>query len=103
MAYINLLVGSGRYDDQSKSTPFLVLTTILASPDLCSHMVILFSDKNKANIVSLKTAIDELPNINLLKQEPKFYSEEGGDELGRTGHSHGVIYGFAFEPATERC
>lgn len=31
MAYVDLFAGPGRYDDQSKSTPVLVLETILAN------------------------------------------------------------------------
>ena len=42
LAYIDLFAGSGRYDDQSKSTPILVLETILADPDLRSRMITLF-------------------------------------------------------------
>lgn len=41
MAYIDLFAGPGRYDDQSKSTPLLVLETILSNPDLASRMVTL--------------------------------------------------------------
>ena len=52
MAYIDLFSGPGRYDDQSKSTPLLVLETILTNADLTNWMVTLFNDKDKANIES---------------------------------------------------
>ncbi|MDR1538600.1 MAG: three-Cys-motif partner protein TcmP [Clostridiales bacterium] len=46
MAYIDIFAEPGRYDDQSKSTPLLVLETIHANPDLASRMVTLFNDKD---------------------------------------------------------
>jgi|GEM_PF-5160272 len=42
MAYINLFAGPGRYDDQSKSTPLLVLETIINSPELADRVVTFF-------------------------------------------------------------
>ena len=76
MAYIDLFAGPGRYDDQSKSTPLLVLETILSNPDLSSRMVTLFNDKDVANIESLKTAIAQVPGIEKLNYAPSFYNEE---------------------------
>lgn len=55
MAYVDLFAGPGRYDDQSKSTPVMVLETILANPELANRMVTMFNDKDQANIESLKT------------------------------------------------
>lgn len=81
MAYIDLFAGPGRYDDQSKSTPLLVLETILSHPDLARRMVTLFNDKDTANIESLKTAISQLEGIDRLKYTPVFYNEEVGDEI----------------------
>lgn len=48
MAYVDLFAGPGRYDDQSKSTPVLVLETILAHPDLANRVVTLFNDKDSS-------------------------------------------------------
>ena len=81
MAYIDLFAGPGRYDDQSKSTPLLVLETILANPDLSERVVTLFNDKDKENIKSLKNAISHLKGIEKLKYTPSFYNEEVGDEI----------------------
>lgn len=83
MAYIDLFAGPGRYDDQSKSTPLLVLETILANPDLTGRMVTLFNDKDTTNIESLKTAINRLDGIERLKYAPAFYNEEVGDEIAK--------------------
>lgn len=83
MAYVDLFAGPGRYDDQSKSTPLMVLETILANPDLANRMVALFNDKDKANIESLKTAINKIDGIERLKYAPAFYNEEVGDEIAK--------------------
>jgi len=81
MAYIDLFAGPGRYDDQSKSTPLLVLETIIANSDLSERMITLFNDRDKANIESLKKAITQLEGVEKLKYSPTFYNEEVGDEI----------------------
>ena len=81
MAYIDLFAGPGRYDDQSKSTPLMVLETVLANPELSNRMVTMFNDKDAANVKSLKTAISELVGIDRLKYTPRFYNIEVGDEI----------------------
>lgn len=96
MAYIDLFAGPGRYDDQSKSTPLLVLETILASPDLTNRMVTLFNDKDMANIESLKTAINEIDGIEKLKYEPSFYNEEVGDEIAKMFQKVNIVPTFFF-------
>lgn len=81
MAYIDLFAGPGRYDNQSKSTPLMVLETILGNPDLASRMITMFNDKDTENVESLKTAIGQLDGIERLKYAPKFYNMEVGDEI----------------------
>lgn len=83
LAYIDLFAGPGRYDDQSKSTPILVLETILANPELSSRMVTLFNDKEYENIESLKATVAQLPNIGRLQYKPIFFNEEVGDEIAQ--------------------
>ena len=96
MAYIDLFAGPGRYDDQSKSTPLLVLETILSNPDLASRMVTLFNDKDAANIENLQAAINELPNIKQLRYEPSFYNEEIGDEIAKMFSEVNIVPTFFF-------
>ena len=96
MAYIDLFAGPGRYDDQSKSTPLLVLETILANPDLANRMVTLFNDKDTANIESLKTAISQLDGIERLKYAPTFYNEEVGDEIAKMFNGMQIVPTFFF-------
>lgn len=96
MAYVDLFAGPGRYDDQSKSTPVMVLETILANPELANRMVTMFNDKDQANIESLKTAIKELPDIGRLRYNPVFFNEEVGEEIIRMFADKTLIPTFFF-------
>jgi len=96
LAYIDLFAGPGRYNDQSKSTPILVLEAILANPELSSRVVTLFNDKDSKNIESLMTAISELPNIDQLKHEPMLFNEEVGDEIAQWFSQQRMIPTFFF-------
>jgi len=87
MAYIDLFAGPGRYDDQSKSTPLLVLDTVLANPDLASRMITMFNDKDTANVESLKNAISQIDGISQLKYDPIFYNMDVGNEIATLFHS----------------
>lgn len=96
MAYIDLFAGPGRYDNQSKSTPLLVLETILANSDLTSRMITLFNDKDPSNIESLKTAINQLDGIKKLRFAPEFYNEEVGDRIANMFSSVNIVPTFFF-------
>jgi three-Cys-motif partner protein len=96
MAYIDLFAGPGRYDDQSKSTPLMVLETILANTDLSSRMITMFNDKDAANVESLKTEINLLNGIECLKYAPKFINMEVGDEIANMFRSSNLPPTFFF-------
>ena len=96
MAYIDLFAGPGRYDDQSKSTPIMVLETIIANPELAGRMLTWFNDKDLANIESLKKAISQLPGIEGLKYPPAFYNEEVGDEIAEMFGKINLVPSFFF-------
>lgn len=96
MAYIDLFAGPGRYDDQSKSTPLLVLETILANPDLTNRMVTLFNDRDTANVESLKTAIGEINGIKRLGYAPAFFNEEVGGEITKIFSESSMVPTFFF-------
>ena len=81
MAYVDLFAGPGRYDDQSKSTPILVLETILSNPELANRVATLFNDKDKDNVESLKKAIAGLEGIERLRYKPDYYNEEVGEQI----------------------
>ena len=96
MAYVDLFAGPGRYADQSKSTPVLVLETILANPELANRVVTLFNDKDGANVESLKKAISELKDVDTLRYAPVFYNEEVGDEIANMFASKELVPTFFF-------
>lgn len=81
MAYVDLFAGPGRYDDQSKSTPVLVLETILSSPELSNRVITIFNDKDMENIESLGNAIKQIPGIEKLTFVPTLLNEEVGEDI----------------------
>jgi three-Cys-motif partner protein len=81
MAYVDLFAGPGKYDDQTESTPLMVLETILANAELTARVITLFNDKDRANLNNLETAISQLDGIERLKYAPTFYCEEVGEEI----------------------
>ena len=96
MAYVDLFAGPGRYDSQSKSTPLLVLETILNNPDLTDRVITLFNDKDAANIKSLENAINQLDGIKRLKYPPAFFNEEVGDSIAELFSKSSVVPTFFF-------
>lgn len=96
MAYVDLFAGPGRYDDQSKSTPLLVLETIVKNPDLSQRMVTLFNDKDPDNVESLKNAISSISGIDNLMFKPKFYNEEVGEEIANMFNGINLVPTFFF-------
>ena len=96
MAYVDLFAGPGRYDDQSKSTPVLVLETILANPELSNRVITLFNDKDQDNIESLKKSISEIEGVNKLRFAPKFFNEEVGDEIATMFADSSIVPTFFF-------
>jgi three-Cys-motif partner protein len=96
MAYIDLFAGPGRYDDQSKSTPLLVLETIIANADLSDRVITLFNDKNNANIENLQSAIAQLSNVERLKFAPRFFNKDVGDEIAKIFGGMNLVPTFFF-------
>ena len=60
IAYIDLFAGPGRYGDDTKSTPLLVLEKAIEDPDLSQMLVTIFNDKDPENAKSLENAINNL-------------------------------------------
>ncbi|NMA67583.1 MAG: three-Cys-motif partner protein TcmP [Clostridiaceae bacterium] len=96
IAYVDLFAGPGRYDNQSKSTPLLVLEAIIANPDWADRVVTLFNDKDMANVESLKKSIEQIEGINMLKYAPTFYNEEVGDEIANMFKGTTIVPTFFF-------
>lgn len=96
MAYIDLFAGPGRYKDQSKSTPLMVLDNILANPDLTSRMITIFNDKDSDSVKGLKSEIEKLEGIEKLKYAPRCYNMEVGDEISSMFQSSNLPPTFFF-------
>jgi three-Cys-motif partner protein len=76
IAYIDLFAGPGRYEDNTKSTPLLVLETAINDPDLSQMLVTMFNDKDPGNARSLENAIQQLTGIEKLKYQPQILNIE---------------------------
>jgi three-Cys-motif partner protein len=76
IAYVDLFAGPGRYDDNTKSTPLLVLERAIIDSDLSQMLITIFNDKDIENVQSLQIAIKSLEGIERLKFAPKIYHSE---------------------------
>ena len=81
IAYLDLFAGPGRYDDQTKSTPLLILEQAIENPRMARMLVTIFNDKIEEYTRSLQQAIDELPGIDRLKYKPIVMNQEVGTEM----------------------
>lgn len=81
IAYIDLFAGPGRYEDNTKSTPLLVLEKAIEDPQMSQRLVTFFNDKNPQNVQSLKQTIKKLPDISKLKYQPVVDNIEVGSAI----------------------
>jgi three-Cys-motif partner protein len=81
IAYIDLFAGPGRYGDDTRSTPLLVLERAVQDPDLCRMLVVLFNDKNPDYARSLQEAIDSTPEFKQFRHPPQVANDQVGDEI----------------------
>lgn len=81
IAYIDLFAGPGRYKDQTKSTPILILEQALSDPDMQQMLVTLFNDYDSNNTQTLEQSISEIPNINILQHKPIVTNNEVGENI----------------------
>jgi three-Cys-motif partner protein len=80
IAYIDLFAGPGRYEDDTKSTPLLVLERAIQDPLLRDRLVSVFNDAEAVNVSSLTEEIAKLPGISTLKFKPIIDNESVGDD-----------------------
>lgn len=80
IAYIDLFAGPGRYDDDTKSTPLLVLERAINDPVLKDRLVSVFNDAEAENAQSLTQEISKLPGIDTLKFPPVVDNQSVGDD-----------------------
>jgi three-Cys-motif partner protein len=81
MAYIDLFSGPGIYSDGSKSTPILILETILSNNVYKDKFVTIFNDVNPDYVKSLNAAINSITNISELTHKPKIANTTIGNEI----------------------
>lgn len=79
VAYFDLFAGPGRYGDDTKSTPLLVLEQAIKDPMLRDKLVSLFNDQEVTNASSLREEIGKLPGIETLRHAPIVDNESVGD------------------------
>jgi three-Cys-motif partner protein len=75
LAYMELFAGPGKYADGTKSTPILVLESILASPHSSRFRVVLNEMKSRAADL-LEANVKALPGIDRLREPPIIRREE---------------------------
>lgn len=82
--YIDLFAGPGRYEDESASTPILVLGQAIADPAIRAGLVSIFNDKDENNSQSLQKEIAALPGIETLKYPPRVHNGEVGEGIAKS-------------------
>lgn len=81
IAYIDLFAGPGRYKDESRSTPLLVLEAAIRDPDMRRSLTTLFNDANSEHARTLKDEIESLPGVDQLAHKPRIETEEVGEKI----------------------
>lgn len=80
MYYIDLFSGPGKYDDDTKSTPLLVIDEALKDDKLPHQLIMVFNDKNPDYVSSLEDTVNNYPGIERFKHLPRFWNDEVGVE-----------------------
>jgi len=96
IAYIDLFAGPGRYKDQTKSTPILVLETAIADQEMRQMLVTIFNDANSDNTRSLEQSINELSGIDSLRYKPVIQNDEVGENIVRLFEQVNLVPTFFF-------
>lgn len=96
IAYIDLFAGPGRYKDQTKSTPILVLETAINDPEIREMLVTIFNDANSDNTRSLEQSIREIPGIELLRHKPVIQNDEVGENIVKLFEQVNLVPTFFF-------
>lgn len=91
IAYIDLFAGPGRYEDDTKSTPLLVLERAINDPMLKTRLVSVFNDAEAENAASLTEEIKKLPGIDTLKFAPIVDNESVGDHTANALQSMSLV------------
>lgn len=81
IVYMDLFAGPGRYNDETPSTPVIVLQKAIEDPDLRERLVTIFNDKIPEFARSLQETIDAISGIETLKHKPRVENEEVGQKI----------------------
>ena len=81
LQYIDLFAGPGRYENGAKSTPLMILEKAVNDPEISARLCAIFNDKDEKNTKSLEAAIKAIPGYANLKNEPKIYTGEVGEDV----------------------
>lgn len=91
IAYIDLFAGPGKYEDDTESTPLMILRKAIGDTDICQRLVTIFTDKEQANVDSLRRYVDELPGVNSLRFKPQIEKMVVEQELVRRFESMKLV------------
>lgn len=81
LQYIDLFAGPGRYENGAKSTPLMILERAAQDREISARLCAVFNDKDEANTKSLESELKALPGYSNLKNPPKVYTGEVGEEI----------------------
>jgi three-Cys-motif partner protein len=96
IAYIDLYCGPGRYGDNQRSTPLLVLEKALASPGLCRSLITIFNDENEAYTEKLLLEIKALSGIDRLAHPPSVICSKVGPETEKYFNETSTVAALTF-------
>ena len=80
IGYVDFFAGPGRYADESKSTPLLVLEKAIRDKKIRNRLVSVFNDANSEYAKNLEDAINLIEGIDTLKNKPIITNLEMGEE-----------------------
>jgi len=96
VAYVDLFAGQGHYEDDTPSTPLLILESAIKDSDMRKMLVTVFNDVKLTNTQSLRKAVHLLPGIETLRHQPRIWNKEVGPELVRVFEQTSLIPTLSF-------
>lgn len=79
--YLDLYVGTGRYDDGTASTPIMVLEEAIRDPSFSDLVEAHLSDSDAGRVRCLAEAVQSLAGVETLRRPPVVRVQEVDDEL----------------------
>ena len=91
IGYVDLFAGPGKYEDETESTPLLVLKKACEDDNIRDKLVSVFNDINPKHVQSLGDAIASSQEISVLKWKPRVINTEVNEELTKVFESMKTI------------